>query len=87
MALYDNVTNEMVKKAVNEISGRLFNTLRVVDILKRHEPDVIEELQGWSPRNWRSVIGKAIKRYAIETSKIDQASPPDESPARWKKRN
>ncbi len=87
MALYDNVTNEMVKKAVNEISGRLFNTLKVVDILKRHEPDVIEELQEWSPRNWRSVIGKAIKRYAVETSKIDQASSPDESPARWKKRN
>jgi len=87
MALYNNVTNEMVKNAVNEISGKLFNTLKVVDILKKQEPDVIEELQGWSPRNWRSVIGKAIKRYAVETSRIDQASPPDESPARWKKRN
>ncbi|MFH2037352.1 MAG: hypothetical protein ABIJ45_13180 [Candidatus Zixiibacteriota bacterium] len=87
MALHDDLTNEMIEKAVNSVPGNLFNTLRIVELLKKQEPVVIEELQEWSPRNWRAVIGKAVKRYAVETNKIDQASPPTESPARWKKRN
>ena len=87
MALHDALSNEMIKIAIDEIPGRLFNTLRVVDILVNQESEVIEELQEWSPRNWRAVIGKAIKRYALETNLIDQVSPPQESPARWKKRD
>lgn len=87
MALHDDLTNEMIKKALIKIEGNLFNTIRVVDILTDQEPDTINELRQWSPRNWRAVIGKAVKRYAVETGKINQVSPPKESPARWKKRD
>jgi hypothetical protein len=86
MAIMDTITNQMIEKAINTISGKTFNTLHVLEILIDQENKAVGEVRIWSSRNWRALIGKAIKRYAVETNKIDQISPPDESPARWKKR-
>lgn len=83
MALHENITDEILEHAANSIGGKYFNTLQIVDLLIKQQPLIIEELRQWSPRNWRSVIGRAIKRYAVSTGSLRQASPPTESPARW----
>lgn len=86
MAIMDIITNDMVERAVNSIPTKNFNTLHVIEKLIELEFGAVEELKNWSSRNWRSSIGKAIKRFSVETNKIDQISPSDESPARWRKR-
>ncbi len=87
MALRDTVTNEMIKKAVIEIAEKNFTTLEVIEILIKQEPDIIEDLKDRSPRNWRSVIGTAISRYAVKTNSINQKLPPSKSQAIWEKKN
>ena len=85
MALHDDIPNSVIEKGINSIQRDAFTTLTIVDYLVKNETQMIDDLKGWSPRNWRSVVGKAIKRYSVETNKIKQVSPADESPARWKK--
>ncbi len=87
MALRDIVTNEMIKRAVTEIAEKDFTTLDIIEILKKQEPDAIEELKGCSPRNWRAEIGKAISRYKVETNKIKRKLPLSKKQARWEKKN
>jgi hypothetical protein len=86
MAITDTITNQMIENAINTISGKTFNTLHVLEILIDQENEAVGEVRIWSSRNWRALIGKAIKRFAVETNKIDQISPASESPARWRKR-
>jgi len=85
MALHDDISDLVIEKGINFIERDAFTTLTIVDYLVEKEPQLINDLKGWSPRNWRSVVGKAIKRYSVKTKKIKQVSPADESPARWKK--
>jgi hypothetical protein len=35
----------------------------------KNEANAIDDLKMWTPRNWRAIIGKAIKRYSIDTKK------------------
>lgn len=76
----------MVEKAVNNIPGRTFNTLHVIEQLIVLENEAVGEVKSYSSKNWRGLIGKAVKRFAVQTNKIEQISPSDESPARWRKR-
>lgn len=86
MAIMDVITNKMIDNAINAISSKTFTTLHVLEVLIDQENEAVGEVRTWSSRNWKALIGKAIKRFATETSKIDQVSPPQESPARWRKR-
>ncbi|GAB1350043.1 hypothetical protein MASR1M107_22580 [Ignavibacteriales bacterium] len=86
MAIMDIITDEMVERAVNSIPTKNFNTLHFIEKLIELEFEAVDEVKNWSSRNWRGLIGKALKRYSVETNKIDQISPSDESPARWRKR-
>lgn len=85
MAINDEITNKMVEKCLEQIPSKYFTTLAVVDLLLKNENDAVEKVKSSSPRNWRALIGKAIKRYSVETSKVKQISPDGESPARWEK--
>ncbi len=86
MAIMDVITNKMIDNAINAISSKTFTTLHVLEVLIDQENEAVGEVRIWSSRNWKALIGKAIKRFATETGKIDQVSPPAESPARWRKR-
>jgi hypothetical protein len=85
MAQHDAINNSMLQTIINSIPSKHFTTLSVVSALEINYKNKVEELKGYSPRNYRSVIGKAVKRFSVETNKIKQISPPDESPARWEK--
>ena len=63
MALHDDIPNEAIEKAINSIQRDAFTTLTIVAYLEKEYAAVIEDLKGWSPRNWRAVIGKKIKVY------------------------
>lgn len=87
MAIQDQVTNRQLEDCIAEIPSNYFTTLKVIDILLAKYPDAVRSVQAFSERNWRALIGKAIKRYAVETSRIRQISDPSENPARWEKRS
>jgi len=61
--------------------------LGVIVELERNYPNDVERIKSSSARNWRSVIGMAIKRFSVQTNIIKKISPSDESPARWEKNN
>lgn len=86
MAIIDIIPNDMLEKAIYSIPGKIFNTWQVAEILSESEKDTVEELTNRSSYPWRGFIGRALKRYSVQTHNIDQMSSPDESPARWKKR-
>jgi len=86
MAQHDEITNSVLKSCIDGISSKHFTTLKVVSLLEKNHPDVIEIVKSNSERNWRAVIGKAIKRFSVETNLIVQKSTVDESPARWEKK-
>jgi len=85
MALHHEITNQQLEKCINSILSKHFTTLRVVDELLKIFPNDVERVKSYSERNWRSVIGKAIKRFSVETNLIKQISHSSESPARWEK--
>jgi hypothetical protein len=86
MAQHNEITNDQLQKCIDAIQASHFTTFKVVRELEIHFPETVKILQSNSITHWRSVIGKAIKRYSVETSKIKQISPADESPARWEKK-
>lgn len=85
MALHHEITNYMLEVCIKAIPAKHFTTLKVISVLQNKFPLDVERVQSYSPRNWRAVIGKSIKRYAVETNMIKQLSEVDESPARWGK--
>jgi cytidylate kinase len=85
MAIHDDISNSVIEKAIEKLGRDSFTTFHLIDIFEIHEKDLVIDIQGWSERNWRSIFGKAIKRYSVQTNKIRQVSPPNETPARWKK--
>lgn len=85
MALHDEISNQILGKCINAIPSKNFTTLRVIDELIKSFPNDAERIKSYSERNWRSVIGKAIKRFSVETNLIKQISPASESPARSEK--
>lgn len=86
MALHNDLTNGQLQICIDGINAKYFTTLRVITELERNYPNEIKSLRAKSERNWRSVVGKAIKRYSTETNRIIQISLPEESPARWEKK-
>jgi len=85
MALHHELNNADLDEIVFSFDEKYFTTLKIVSILEKDYRHIFEKIKGYSPRNHKAIIGKAIKRYATETNKIKQASPPSESPARWEK--
>lgn len=85
MALHHEISNEALQKCISNISSNYFTTLKVVDELSKQYPESVDKVKSFSERNWRAVIGKAVKRFSVETIRIKQISPSDESPARWEK--
>jgi hypothetical protein len=85
MAIHNDIPNSVIEEALSSFERDAFTTLTVVDYLEKNHNSLVEDLKGWSPRNWRSVVGKKLKVYSLETNKIKQVSPSSESPARWKK--
>lgn len=85
MALHNEITNHALEDCINTIPSKHFTTLKVIDVLKNKYPSDVERVKSYSQRNWRAVIGKAIKRFSVETNMIKQISEVDESPARWEK--
>ena len=85
MAISDDISNQVIENAINQLGRNSFNTLHLIEVLEKHESELIKDIKSWSERNWRSVVGKAIKRYSVQTNKISQISPTTESPARWKR--
>ncbi|HMQ69813.1 MAG TPA: hypothetical protein PKA90_12635 [Ignavibacteria bacterium] len=86
MAQHNVITNDQIQKCIDSIQATHFTTFRVVKELETLFPETVKILKSNSERNWRSVIGKAIKRFSVETGKIKQISPAEESPARWEKK-
>lgn len=86
MALHSILANRALEKAINSIPEKKFTTLQVIDELIKLYPEDIDKIKSYSQRNWRSVIGKAIKRFSIETEEIIQISSPNKSPAIWEKK-
>ena len=85
MALHDEISNEILEKCINIIPSKNFTTLRVISELEKGFINDVNRVKSYSERNWRSVIGKAIKRFSVETNLIKQISPSNETPARWEK--
>ena len=85
MAMHDEITNLVLENCINAIPSKNFTTLRVISELEKKYPIDVNRVRSYSERNWRAVIGKAIKRFSVETNKIKQVSSVDESPARWEK--
>jgi len=85
MAIKDEISNQILQNCINSIPSKNFTTLRVIDELLKNFPNDVERVRSYSERNWRAVIGTAIKRFAVETNQIKQISPASESPARWEK--
>jgi hypothetical protein len=85
MAMHDEITNLMLENCINAIPSKNFTTLRVISELEKKYPIDVNRVKSYSERNWRAVIGKAIKRFSVETNNIRQVSSVEESPARWEK--
>ena len=86
MAQHDEITNSTLKSCIEKIPSRHFTTFKVVTVLEKNYPEVVEIVKSNSERNWKAVIGRAIKRFSIETNIVKQISLPTESPARWEKK-
>ena len=85
MALHNEISNQILDECIKAIPSNNFTTIRVISELEKRFSSDVAKVRSYSERNWRSVIGKAIKRYSVETNKIKQISLRDESPARWEK--
>jgi hypothetical protein len=85
MAQHNVLDNNTILEIVNSINAKHFTTIEVVDRLKSNYPDIYNEMKRNSPRNFQSVIGKAIKRFSVSENKIRQISSADVSPAIWEK--
>ncbi len=83
--MHDEITNLMLENCINAIPSKNFTTLRVISELEKKYPIDVNRVKSYSERNWRAVIGKAIKRFSVETNNIRQVSSVEESPARWEK--
>ncbi|GAB1350041.1 hypothetical protein MASR1M107_22560 [Ignavibacteriales bacterium] len=85
MAISDDISNNVIEHAINSLGRNSFTTFHVIEVMEKNNSELILDIKSWSERNWRAIIGKAIKRYSVESNKIKQVSPPNETPARWKK--
>jgi hypothetical protein len=85
MALHEEISNHALETCINTIPSKHFTTLKVISKLEKKFPEDVKRVKSYSERNWRAVIGKAIKRFSVETNLIKQISDTKESPARWEK--
>lgn len=85
MAISDDISNQVIEEAIKLLGRDSFTTFNLITILEQNYGELVSDIKNWSERNWRAIIGKAIKRYSVETNKIRQVSPASETPARWKK--
>lgn len=80
----DVLTIELLNEVFSIFRKMEFTTLDLVDFLIVHYPDQINQLIDISPKNYRSMVGSALRKYSIKTHKITQISKPAEAPIRWK---
>lgn len=79
---------QLIKNVVTKISedpnAEIFSTLDFIatwEIVDKESQQDFEKVRG---RNWRALVGKAIKKYSIESGIFRQITPPHVSPARWR---
>ncbi|MFZ1320697.1 MAG: hypothetical protein WAT71_04000 [Ignavibacteria bacterium] len=62
----------------------VFSTIEFIETWERVDKKTMDEFEKLRGRNWRAIVGKAIKKYSIDTNKFRQITPPQVSPARWR---
>ena len=62
----------------------VFSTIEFIETWERMDKSAITEFEKLRGRNWRAIVGKALKKYSNETRKFRQITPPQVSPARWR---
>ncbi len=77
--LIDEVV-EMIQSKKTEV----FSTIEFIETWERLDKSSISEFEKLRGRNWRAIVGKALKKYSNETRKFRQITPPQVSPARWR---
>jgi hypothetical protein len=65
--------------------GNVFSTTDLTDLWIDLDPVAAKEYEEMRGRNWRAVVGKRLKQYSIEREKIEQITPGNVTPARWRK--
>lgn len=80
-----NVSFDIIDKVVKSFSSdvEVFSTIEFITQWGKNDPVAVEDFKNLRGRNWRAIIGKALKKYSIEKRKIKQITPPEVSPARW----
>jgi hypothetical protein len=74
-----------VKEVLTRFPAQVFSTVEFINQWKRVDPIAVKDYEEMRGRNWRAIVGKLLKQYMIETSKIIQITPPGVSPARWRR--
>lgn len=87
MAIDWELPTSLIEKVVEEIQSKkteVFSTLEFIDYWEKQDKTSISEFEKLRGRNWRAIVGKALKKYSNETRKFRQITPPHVSPARWR---
>lgn len=81
--LPSSIIGDVVKRFESK-KTEVFSTIEFISEWKDMDLNSQEEFEKLRGRNWRALIGKALKKYSNETSKFRQITPPHVSPARWR---
>lgn len=83
-----NLTTHAITKVISKISENpnveVFSTLLFIDIWEIVDKSSKQDFERSRGRNWRALVGKDLKKYSLNTGKIQQITPSNISPARWK---
>lgn len=86
MAIMDIISDQTIVEISKILPERTFTTLHFIEKLEGFYIALVEEGRNKAPKSWKKLIGKRLRKFATTTHLIDKISPPDESPARWRKR-
>ena len=75
---------EKVIDVIKEKKSEVFSTIEFIEIWGNLDMSSVSEFEKLRGRNWRAIVGKALKKYSNETRKFRQITPPQVSPARWR---
>jgi len=76
-----NVIEEVISKLSPDV--KVFSTIEFIKMWEKIDKKSVNEYEELRGRNWRAIIGKLLKKYSYDTSKIRQITPAHISPARW----
>lgn len=79
--------NSIIDSVIEKIQSsktEVFSTIEFIELWKRIDSDSVTEFENLRGRNWRAIVGKALKKHSNEKRKFRQITPPHISPARWR---